>query len=875
MQKLVTQLFVLVFLLFTFPLLAFQDADLNSILSSGGSKEDKVSKINTLSVNLIEAKKMNEAENAIQKAYELVNESGNELGKAKAFDNFGLLAQSRFDYTNAMNYFVRSIKIKDALGNKTEIAATKNHIGKVFFLQRNEENAMTNFQSALTLLKQTPEDLLISAEIHRNMGDLFLAQKVIGKAKEEYDFALTIWAEQAQDLKKAATMASYLGQVVSKIGDNDGAMTYFNASLNFHRNLNDVAGIANDHLSLAKIYIAMADTEATQENIESALAAYEQTNNQFGMADAYALYGKVALKANNRTQAESYFEKSGELLKAVKVQPGVPEIFNAISESYSEMGNFPKAYTYSQAYAQSKDNLFNVQKAASLLELTTKYESEYAVKEKNRQLATLEKEKKTEMMVRWLFIALFASALVALYFIFKNYRQKKKDNDALTELNAKVQSQNDEIARKNIEMNVANQELQDKNGKLDYLNAQLVHEISERENSQRSLFSKDHYLANIAVRMRDPLNNIVTLAQTLMHEKPRKDQHDHIQNLQFAGNNLLVLINDVLDFSEIEASKISLESVDFRPEDVIQELKKEIKTSKSVRFDCTFDSRIPSEIKGDPGRMTQVLTYILKNLKQDMNEGDINLNVLRNELIDNELTLKIDIHSLGYTGNYEALDAIFNKPYNREGFENLKEGEVEFMIARRLIELQNGTVSVTKANNETIITLFLPFKVVNENDVVENTEGYVPAYNDNFLEGKRILVVEDNKVNQMLVVNMLKKKGVFVTAANDGIEGLEALNKNEIDLILMDIQMPRMDGYHAVAEIRRMKDTTKSTLPIIALTASAYVTEKEKAQLFGMTDHIGKPFSPEELLEKVTRVLMSHKANTDDTIMPQASVAVK
>jgi CheY-like chemotaxis protein len=131
------------------------------------------------------------------------------------------------------------------------------------------------------------------------------------------------------------------------------------------------------------------------------------------------------------------------------------------------------------------------------------------------------------------------------------------------------------------------------------------------------------------------------------------------------------------------------------------------------------------------------------------------------------------------------------------------------------------------------------------------------------------LVVEDNKVNQMLVVNMLKKKGMIVSAANDGLEGLEAVQMKDFDLILMDIQMPRMDGYRAVAEIRRLKEPSKSTLPIIALTASAYVTEKEKAQLFGMTDHIGKPFSPEEMIEKISRVLMTHNPN-EGTVLAQS-----
>lgn len=852
-------------------LLAFQANALESILSSSANNNDKITQINTLGKKLIEDNQLADAETATQKALEMSKSF--EQGKAGALENMGLIAQARFDYTNAMNYFVEALRLKDAVGDKAGAGACKNYMGKIFFLQRDEVTALKNFQEALAQIGDSKDNLAIKAEIHRNMGDLYLAQKVYGKATAEFDSALKIWAEDLQDLKKAAGIASYLGKTVADIGDNDGAITYFESSLNFHRNLEDIGGIANDYLNISKIYAAISENDLALENVGNALAAFQQVNDEFGIANAYHLFGKVSLKSGNRTKAEEYFDKSAEVLRGVAIQPGIPEIFKSISESYGEMGNYPKAFAFSQSYSASKDSLFNKEKASSLLELTTKYESQYAVKEKNRQLAVLEKEKSTERMIRWLLIGLVLSAIVAIYFVFKSYRQKKEDNIKLSAMNATIQQQHAEIARKNEEMNIANIELKEKNDKLDYLNAQLVHEISERENSQRSLFNKDHYLANITSRMRQPLNEIVNHAQNLMNEKPSKNQREHIQNLQFSANNLLVLINDVLDFSEIEASKISLETVDFRPEDVVQDLKKEIKPSKEVRYEFNVDSRIPQEINGDPAKLNQILNYLLKNIRKEMTNGVIKLNVLRNELIDNELTLKIDIHASGLGVNHDLLNASFNIPTNRNDLENMNENEVECLIARRLIELQNGSISVNQFNDESVITVFLPFKMVEEIDETAQADG-LPVFHNNYLEGKRILVVEDNKVNQMLVLNMLKKKGVLVTAANDGVECLEALDKADFDLILMDIQMPRMDGYHAVAEIRRMKNEVKSTLPIIALTASAYVTEKEKAQLFGMTDHIGKPFSPEEMLDKITRVLMTHKASTDDTVMPSAASKV-
>jgi CheY-like chemotaxis protein len=850
--------FVFLLALKTSFVLAFQAPNtLNSILDSSDSETEMVKKINTLASGLIANQKLNDAETAATKALELSQKNNFDFGRADALTNLGLIAYMRFDYTNAMSYFVEALRIKDATGDKIGIATAKNNIGKVFFLQRNEENALVNYEAALTAIDQSPMSS-VAAEIHRNLGDLYVSKKIYGKAITEFDLALKIWAENVQDLEKAASMASYLGKVASEYGDNDGAMTYYNASLNFHRNLNNANGVAEDYINLAKLHNGLGDKETAMEFSGNALAAFQQINNQLGVANAYNLQGQIALKAGDRSNAEQYFDKSAETLKAVSPQPGVPELFKSIADGFGEMGNFPKAYTYAQTYSASKDSLFNHEKSSSLLELTTKYESQYAVKEKTRQLAVLEKEKSTEMMIRWLLIGLVACAGFAIYFVLRSYKQKKADNEKLRVMNTTVQLQSDEIARKNVEMNVANAELYEKNAKLDNLNAQLVHEISARETSQKAIFNKDNYLANITVRMRQPLSDIVHIAQALMNDKPRKEQRDHIQNLQYSTNNLLVLINDVLDFSEIEASKISLETVDFRPDDVMQEVKKELKPTKDVRYEFNIDPRIPEELKGDPTRLHQVLSYLLKNMRKDVTNGVFRINILRNEVIDNEMTLKIDVQAVGTGVNFKIVDALFNQPVNRENIEGLNENDMEYVIVRRLVELQNGTIHAAQLKDEIVITIFLPFKVVEAVDITPNTEGGVPMYYNNFLEGKRILVVEDNKVNQMLVTNMLKKKGVYVVPANDGIEGLEALNKGDFDLILMDIQMPRMDGYHAVAEIRRMKNLVKANLPIIALTASAYVTEKEKAQLFGMTDHIGKPFSPEEMLDKITRVLMSH-----------------
>ena len=691
-----------------------------------------------------------------------------------------------------MNYFVEALKIKESLGDKSGVAVSKNNIGKVYLMQNNDNQALANYQAALTLLGSSRDDLHTVAETHRNIGDVYLSQKVYGKAIQEFDVALKLWSEDLQDFQKAATLTSFLGKVNLDLKDNDGALNNFNASLNFHRMLTDEAGMASDYLNLSKVYTELNDNDLAIENANNAIAAFDHTANQLGLAEVNCQLGKIYLKANDAQQAERFFEKSGAILRGVKFQPAVPTLYKTIADGYQSMGNAQKAYAYLADYATSKDSLFSNEKNRALVEMTTKYESEFAVKDKNRQLANFEKEKTTDLMLRWLLMGFAGLTLVALWLMYRNYRLKKEDNAKLSSLNTQIQIQNDAMAKQNDDLEVANMKLSEKNTALDLLNCRLVEEVSEREMAQNAHFTKDHYLADVSGRMRDPLSILVNEARQLMTEKPRKDQEEPIKNLQFATNSLLVLINDVLNFSNIDAGKLMLAHEDFDTYSVLEQVGKSIKSKANVTINSQIDSRLPVQLKGDVVRFVQIMNYLTSGLQRQLENGSVKLFVSRKELIDNELTLKINFLATGKILKNDAIIGILNAPDCRDLIKDLSSKDMEWLTARRLIELQNGTIQFEKNEDSMQLSIHLPFKMVQtaEEKAKEN-DGISIWANNNFLEGKRILVVEDNKINQILVKNMLAKKDVVVTTANDGLDALDALAAADFDLILMDIQMPR------------------------------------------------------------------------------------
>ncbi len=814
----------------------------------------KISQLNATATEFLAKNQLNEAETTAREALQLAVKQGFTDNRADVLDNLGLVAQARFDYTNAMSFFVEAFKIREGNGSKRGIAVSKNRVGKVFHLQNNDAQALTNYQAALGLLSGSREDLPVVAETHRNMGDVQLSQKVFGKAIQEYETALKIWSEDLQNIAESATLASYLGKVTADIGDFDGAINNYNASLNFHRTLNDPSGVAYDFLNLSKIYNELKDNQLAMENAEGALATFSEVGNKFGVAEANSQLGKVHLQNNDKAKAGEYFEKSRTILRGLPFQPSMPDIFKTIALGYASTGDFMKAYESYTDYSAAKDSLFSNQKSRALVEMTTRFESELSVKDKNRQLANLEKQQDTEQKLRWLLMGLVGCAGIALYATYKNYRLKQRDNEKLKTLNLQIQAQHDQISIQHDALEDKNNELSDKNDRLDTLNARLVEEVAERERSQTSLFSKDHYLADMASRMREPLSVVVGLSQNLMTEKPRDDQRGHIQELQFAANNMLVLINDALDFSKIEAGKLSFDNVDFSLSDIIENHRN---ASDLVSFKLA--ENLPAQLNGDPTRLTQITTYLLKNMRQAVRENDrLRVDIAPNERNNNNLMVSMRFISDAPFANIEHWNNLLASDETDRQTDETTPTDLELTLTRRLVELQNGSIETKKLEKGGFeVVVLLPFKVVEKDEKSSNTEGGVMVPKGEFLTGQHILIVEDNKINQMLVANMLRKRGAQVTTANDGIDGIEAINQGDFNLVLMDIQMPRMDGYRAVAEIRRMK-TEKANLPIIALTASTFINEKEKAQLFGMTDYIGKPFSPDELVQKIANVLAVH-----------------
>ncbi len=830
------------------------------------SHQAKVDQLNELSSRLRNTGSY-DAITYAQEAYDLADQIQYTPGKANACDNLGLAYLSRHDYEHAMKQFVEGLKIRNELEDQKGIATSKNNIGWVFSLQEDMNSALTNLNQALEIRIEI-EDLEGAAETHENLGYVYLFQKIYGKAREEYALALELRLGQKQ-LEEAAKLASYLGKIARDMGDHEGALAYYNQSLNLNNAIDKIEDIANDYNNIALVYIAQANSsiidkeEFLEEAYDANTAAFDirkKHDNKLALAETYKNFGLIFLSLGKKETGIENLEKSASLIKEIGPEPGTQNILKSISDIYYANQNFEKAFEYQLEYANYRDVIFNNEKSTALLELTTKYQSEFTAEKQKRQIELLENEKAVNTKIRTFLLALVGLGILLVIVLFASYRSKQRDNKLLL-------NKNEEINRQKSEIDTKNFELKDKNDSLDDLNQKLVNEMAERESIEQSSFARDRFLATMSHEMRTPMNIIIGLTHLLLSEKPRKDQIEHLRTLQFSANNLVVFINDILDFSKIEAGKLTLENREFNPKETFEEVvnrNEKAAKDKGLILNCKFDNKIPDLLLGDSARLNQILTNLATNAIKFTANGAVELDMMMYELNNSEATLLITVQDTGEGIDSERVYEMFHKfSENKEEdvFEGYANSGLGLAITKRLIDLQNGKIEVESAPGQgTKFTVLLPYKVI------KKTSGRAESSKDNNtnshegLAGNHILLVEDNKINQLVVANMLKKLGIEVVTADNGLEALDEFAKQYFDLVLMDIQMPKMDGYRTTAEIRKYSDPRKRDVPIIALTASAFLTAKEKAKLFGMNDHVGKPFGPEDLLEKISDCLAVYKS---------------
>ncbi len=396
--------------------------------------------------------------------------------------------------------------------------------------------------------------------------------------------------------------------------------------------------------------------------------------------------------------------------------------------------------------------------------------------------------------------------------------------------------------------------------------------VEARELAEHSSKAKENFLANMSHEIRTPMNAIIGLTQQLEKSKLNPQQKLYIETISKATENLLIIVNDILDVTKIEAGKLNIENIEFDIRDLLKR-STSIFTHKIEEKGLSLSYQVDENIKayhyGDPFRINQILTNLINNSIKFTSEGGVKVEVSLIEEFDQIQKIKFSVVDTGKGMSSEFVNNIFQKFTQENSSIARTYGGVGLgmSIVKELTNLMKGEILVSsELNKGTRIDLVFPLEICLNSTKEETIK---PEIDLNNFKGIKVLVVEDNEMNRMLANLILQDAKMIVEDAINGEDAILKLKNKTYDIVLMDMQMPIMGGIEATIEIRK---NINKEIPIIALTANAIHGEKEKCMDSGMNDYLSKPFKREELYEIIAKWTLEDASKNNTKKQKQSSL---
>lgn len=618
----------------------------------------------------------------------------------------------------------------------------------------------------------------------------------------------------------------------------DGMHKYIEAIL-LHRSnrnfqslfmLNEAKQLNNDRnfynnllLTESKVYLSLEKYDSASKNLNSLLVNTDLFEKEYLTSQAYLTLAELNLIQENFSEAAKNGENALEVAKHNGFLEDIKDANILLTSVYEKLGLYQKSLVNSQNLVQLKDSIFNVEKNKIEAKTADKIRDNYKTEEIARQEKKI--EELTESQNRSELTAILTSAFLIIISLlavtlYRNNQIKLKTNDLLQ--------------NKNKELQIA------------------------RDGAVQAMEAKTNFLSTVSHELRTPLYAVTGLTHLLLEENPEEHQKEHLKALKFSGDYLLNFINDILHINKIDANKLEPLNMEFNLKKVINEVINSLgqsAKSNNTNLILEYDPKIPSHLLSDPLKLSQIFMNLIGNSIKFTKGGEVRvISKLLNKDQD-DVTIYFEVKDNGIGISKEKQKSIF------EGFE---QGSIQInreyggtglglTIVKSLLGLFNSQIEL-ESNLGEGSSFFFEIKMKSIDDLAEDV-AFEIAPKDYDFKGLHLLIVEDNKINQVITKKMLSKRDMTSDIANNGHEAVDLAKENVYDAILMDIHMPGISGEEATIEIRKFNQDT----PIIALTAISLDDSLESFYAAGCNDVVTKPFKPEIFYQKIGENIFDKK----------------
>lgn len=532
---------------------------------------------------------------------------------------------------------------------------------------------------------------------------------------------------------------------------------------------------------------------------------------------SYYQLGLIETQLKRNDSAMIYFDKALDYNAKTNDLNQKSKIVLAVSRYYKQNKNYDLAYSYLDEHYQLENYILKLKNAKIDF-------NEFQKFKKNQTLNnTLKKESEEKIQL-------------------KTYRYSKLVSILAIALISILSLLSLALYKNNIIRNQNNLLLREKNKEL----------ILAKNKAEKASKARSEFLSTVSHELRTPLNAINGITHLLLEDNPKKTQLKYLESLKFSGNYLTTFINEILEINKIDSTKVEIENISFNLKELlfnIQGSLKELATANKNYFNLEIDDAIPDNLIGDPTKLSQIILNLINNALKFTQNGHVNVIAKLYTIEDENATVYFEIVDTGIGIPEDKLQSVFES-FSQGSIEvNRKYGGtgLGLTIVKKLIELLGGEIKLkSEVGKGSTFTFKLNFKINNEPLEAVTEE---KPYNDKQLQHKSILLIEDNKINQMITRKMLENKAISCEIIDNGEDAVELLKVKRFDMILMDVHLPGINGTTATQQIREFDKTT----PIIALTAISLDENRDMLISYGMNDVITKPFVPDEFYSTIAR----------------------